>query len=58
MLSEASVMGPLESSHGRAERSLSSSPVRGPLEVEPPQHLAAGYLLPYVVSAEAAYMMR
>jgi hypothetical protein len=30
----------------------------GPLEVDPPQHLAAGYLLPYVVSAEAAYMMR
>ena len=29
-----------------------------PSEVEPPQHLAAGYLLPYVVSAEAAYMMR
>jgi hypothetical protein len=26
--------------------------------VEPPQHLAAGYLLPYVVSAGAAYMMR
>ena len=29
-----------------------------PSEVEPPQHLAAGYLLPYVVSAQAAYMMR
>ena len=29
-----------------------------PSEVEPPQHLAAGYLLPYVVSVEAAYMMR
>ena len=27
-------MGPLESSRGRAERSLSSSPVRGPSEVE------------------------
>jgi hypothetical protein len=37
---------------------LSSSPGSWPSEVEPPQHLAAGYLLPYVVSAEAAYMMR
>lgn len=33
--------------------------ILGPLglEFEPSQHLAAGYLLPYVVSAEAAYMM-
>ena len=51
-------MGPSLSSRGRAARSPSSSPFPWPSEVEPPHHLAAGYLLPYVVSAEAAYMMR
>jgi len=59
MLSEASVMGPLESSRGRAERSPSSSPWfvalwrSSLLNISP-----LGNLLPYVVSAEAAYMMR
>jgi hypothetical protein len=52
-------MGPLESSRGRAERSPSSSPWfvalwrSSLLNISP-----LGNLLPYVVSAEAAYMMR
>ena len=56
--SEASVMGPLESSRGRAERSPLSSPVRGPLRSSLLNISPLGNLLPYVVSAEAAYMMR
>jgi hypothetical protein len=54
----APVMGPLESSRGRAELLPFVLSGSWPSEVEPPQRLAAGYLLPYVVSAEAAYMMR
>ena len=51
-------MGPLESSRGRAERSPLSSPVRGPLRSSLLNISPLGNLLPYVVSAEAAYMMR
>jgi hypothetical protein len=52
-------MGPLLSRRGRAASSPSILSSCLASEVEPlPQHLAAGYLLPYVVSAEAAYMMR
>jgi hypothetical protein len=47
-----SVMGPSLSKRERAARSPSILSGRPASEVEPPQHLAAGYSLPYVVSAE------
>ena len=56
--SEASVMGPVGVKPWTCRTLPFVLSGSWPSEVEPPQHLAAGYLLPYVVSAEAAYMMR